>query len=135
MIVLDSSFLIAYHNTSDVHHPEAARIMAQLAGGRWGRPLLLEYVFLETVTVLLLRHDREKAVQVARQLLAAGDADFVPCSDLFVKTVETFCAQESGRLSFVDCAIITAAREREAGHLATFDRDLEGREDLDVVHA
>ncbi|MFO7769683.1 MAG: PIN domain-containing protein [bacterium] len=135
MIVLDSSFLIAYHNISDVHHPEAARIMAQLASGRWGRPLLLEYVFLETVTVLLLRRGREKASEVAGQLLAAGDADFVPSSDLFLEVVKTFCTQESGRLSFVDCAIITAARERGADHLATFDRDLAGLEFLEVVHA
>lgn len=135
MIVLDSSFLIAYHNTSDVHHAEAARIMAQIAGGRWGRPLLLEYVFLETVTVLLLRRGAEKAAEVAGQLLAASDADFLPCSDLFLRVVDSFRTQASGRLTFVDCAIITAAREREAGHLATFDRDLEGLEDLEVVHA
>ena len=57
MIVLDSSFLVAYYNTRDIHHGAAARTMVQLIGGKWGQGLLLEYVFLETVTVLRARRD------------------------------------------------------------------------------
>lgn len=90
MIVLDSSFLIAYHNARDVHHAAAAGAMRSLVGGAWGRVLLLEYVFLEVVTVLLARRGLAVASEVARKPLQAREVEFVPCSDLFLDTLEMF---------------------------------------------
>ena len=49
MIVLDSSFLIAFHNERDSHHNAAYGLMERFLAGDWGRGLLLEYVFLEVV--------------------------------------------------------------------------------------
>src|SRR3990172_7439089 len=85
VIVLDSSFLIAYHNTRDAHHAAAARTMVDLLGGEWGQALLLEYVFLEVVTVLRARRGRDVAVAAADRLLQAREVDFVPCSPLFIE--------------------------------------------------
>jgi predicted nucleic acid-binding protein len=36
MIVLDSSFLVAYHNRRDVHHRAAAATMERLVADEWG---------------------------------------------------------------------------------------------------
>ena len=83
MIVLDSSFLVAFHNRNDVHHDAAAEVMDQLLAGRWGQALLLEYVFLEVVTVLLVRRGHDVASRVGTLLLDAPEIDFVPCSDSF----------------------------------------------------
>ncbi len=91
-IVIDSSFLIAYYNTRDVHHASAARTMVQLSTGKWGRILLLEYVFLEVVTVLQARLSQREAMDVGSLLLTAEEIDFVPCSDLFLNALETFRA-------------------------------------------
>lgn len=66
MIILDSSFVIAYHNERDVHHLAAAQVMDPLLDGAWGESLLPEHVFLEVVTVLAARIG----------LAAAVDADF-----------------------------------------------------------
>jgi hypothetical protein len=52
--------------------------------------LLLEYVFLEVVTVLLVRRDLAVATRVGRLLLDAEELEFVPCSDLFLETLQTF---------------------------------------------
>ena len=57
MIVLDSSFLIGFHNDRDAHHAKASSLMRDFLDGRWSKGLLLEYVFLEVVTVLLCRPD------------------------------------------------------------------------------
>lgn len=133
MIVLDSSFLVAYHNTRDVHHAAAARTMVQLVGGQWGRTLLLEYVFLEVVTVLLARRGLAVAVEVATGLLQAREVDFVPCSDLFLETLQTFRGQTGERLSFTDAAIVTAARREAPGLVATFDADFRGVAGVTVV--
>jgi predicted nucleic acid-binding protein len=69
MMVLDSSFLVAYHNRRDVHHGAAAATMERLVAAEWGPALLLEYVLLEVVTVLLARRGLDVAVRVATTLL------------------------------------------------------------------
>ena len=133
MIVLDSSLLVAYHNERDVHHAAAAAVFEQLAGGKWGRALLLEYVFLEVVTVLLARRGLPTAQAVGSLLLQAREIDFVPCSDFFLDTLKIFRTQERGDLSFTDAAIVAAARRRPPGHVATFDADFRGVDGVLIV--
>ena len=135
MIVLDSSFLVAYHNRSDVHHGAAAAVMERLMAGEWGAALLHEYVFLEVVTVLLARRGLDAAVRVAEILLQAREVEFVPSSDMFLDAMETFRAQRRGELSFADAAIVTVARQRDARFVATFDHDFRQVEGLTVVPA
>ena len=133
MIVLDSSFIIAYHNRRDVHHAAARPLMEEIISGKRGRPLLLEYVFLEVVTVLLARRGLPVASSVASILLQAHEIDFVPCSDLFLDSYETFRSQGNARLSFTDAAIVTLARKQDAGVIATFDRDFKNIARISVV--
>lgn len=135
MVVVDFSFLVAYHNRRDVHHGAAAATMERLVAGEWGPVLLLEYVFVEVVTVLLARRGLDVAVRVATVLLQARDVEFVPSSDMFLDALETFRAQRPGRLSFTDAAIVTVARHRDARFVATFDRDLRQVKGLAVVPA
>lgn len=132
MILLDSSFVIAYHNTQDVHHPEAARAMVHLVAGQWGTALLLEYVFLEVVTVLRARRGAARALEVAEQLLEASEVEFVPCSDFFVESLATF-RRETAALSFTDAAIVTVARRERKGYVATFDADFRNLEGIVVI--
>jgi predicted nucleic acid-binding protein len=133
VIVLDSSFLVASHNARDVHHMAAMRVMDELLTGKWGRALLLEYVFLEVVTVLLARRGLPTASTVASVLLQAREIDFVPCSDLFLDTLETFRNQAGTKLSFTDAAIVTVARRQDAGVIATFDRDFDKIKGISVI--
>ena len=132
MILLDSSFLIAYHNTRDVHHAEAARAMVHLVAGEWGQALLLEYVFLEVVTVLRARRGASVATEVAEQLLNAHEVEFVPCSDFFLETLHTF-RQEPAGLSFTDAAIVTVARRERKGYVATLDSDFQNLAGITAV--
>jgi predicted nucleic acid-binding protein len=133
MIVLDSSFIIAYHNTRDVHHPAAARAMVQLVAGEWGEALLLEYVFLEVVTVLRARRNLEVASEVGSSLLRAREITFVPSSDLFEEAFELFRRQGQRELSLVDSAIVVVARRDRSGLVATFDDDFRGLRGVSVL--
>ena len=123
MIVLDSSFLVAFHNERDAHHNAARAWMERFLMGEWGRGLLLEYVFLEVTTVLLVRRDLGVATQVGRLLLDADELDFVPCSDLFSDAFEMLTRQGGSRLSFADVAIAHVAQKRADGLLLTFDEE------------
>jgi predicted nucleic acid-binding protein len=112
--------------------------MERFLEGEWGRGLLLEYVFLEVMTVLLRRCDIGVAARVGRVLLDAGELDFVPCSDLFPDAFQIFMSQDievvgptsvarvvrRARLSFADAAIAHVAKEHAGGQVLTFDADL-----------
>ncbi len=133
MIVLDSSFLIAFHNETDVHHSKAVDVMDRLVAGGWGPALLLEYVFLEVVTVLRMRLDLASAVSVGEALLRARELEFVPCSEAFMGAFETFRTERSSALSFADAAIAAVARRHPPGLVATFDDDFSVLDGLTVV--
>lgn len=133
MVVLDSSFLIAFHNERDAHHEAALKGMEAFLGGQWGDGLLPEYVVLEVTTVLALRRDLETAVRVGNLLLNARELEFVPCSDVFLEAFQTFRSQPAAGLSFVDATILTIARGRGAEFVASFDGDIRESEDLTAV--
>jgi predicted nucleic acid-binding protein len=121
LIVLDSSFVVAHYNTRDSQHLTAASAMEEFLAGRWGEGLLLEYVFLEVMTVLSVRRDLATAARAGQILLGARELEFIPCSDIFQETVERFSKQTLTRLSFADAAITSVARRRAGGQILTFD--------------
>ena len=133
MLILDSSFLIAFHNKQDAHHSAAASVMEDLLGGKFGQALLLEYVFLEVVTVLLARRGLPVATSVAQALLNAREVEFVPCSEFFIEVFETFSSQKKTSLSFTDAAIVTMAKRQSGAFIATFDKDFRSIEGISVV--
>ena len=135
MIVLDSSFLIAYHNSRDVHHAAASQVMDRLLAGDWGGALLPEYVFLEVTTVLAARRNLETAITVGTSLLQAREVEFVSCSEFFLETFDIFREQDATSLSFADASIVAIAQRRSAAFVATFDTDFRHVEGLNVIPA
>lgn len=133
VIVLDSSFLIAFHNTTDVHHSAAIGVMERVLSGEWEDVLLLEYVVLEVMTVLRLRVDASTSISVGELLLESREIQFLACSDIFLQAFETFRSEPTVALSFVDAAIVSVARENEPGFVATFDGDFEGVDGVTMV--
>jgi predicted nucleic acid-binding protein len=97
--------------------------MDRFLAGTWGKGLLLEYVYLEIMTVLLLRRDLSVATRVGRILLDAEELEFVPCSDLFIETMAIFSNQGGTRLSFADATIASVARSRAGGLILSFDEE------------
>jgi uncharacterized protein len=132
VIVLDSSFLIGFYNERDVHHVAASSLMDQFLAGKWEMGLLLEYVFLEVVTVLRMRRDPAVATRVGSILLDAKELEFVPCCDLFFETWNFFSNQTETGLSFIDTAIVQTARHRSTGRILTFDEEFRKLADLRI---
>lgn len=132
-IILDTSFLVAYHNERDTHHARALEVMERVTSGEWGAALLPEYVFLELTTVLARRRDLATAVSAGEWLLAVEELEFVPCSELFLEVFEVFRGFKGSNPSFTDAAIAAIARRRGIDHVATFDRDFLLVEGLEMV--
>lgn len=133
MILLDSSFLIAFYNERDVHHAEASRIMDRLVAGEWGLALLPESVFLEVVTVLAIKAGAPLAVAVGDALLSARESEVVACTPLFAEAWATFRSYAETGLSFVDCTLVALARQREVQTIATFDKGLAGVPGIEAI--
>ena len=128
----NTSFLVALHNTTDAHHAAARAIGRDFCAGRWGRGALLEYVFLETTTVMMVRRSLDAAIDAGRTLLAATELDFIPCSEHFASAFDAFSGQPGTRLSFTDAAIAVFALRHAAGHVLSFDREFAKRPGLDL---
>lgn len=107
--------------------------MERFLADEWEAGLLLEYVFLEVVTVLRLRLDLAAAVEVGQTLLRAREVEFVSCSQLFMESFETMRIERSSPLSFVDAAVLGVARCHPPGFIATFDHDFRQFDDVRVV--
>jgi predicted nucleic acid-binding protein len=136
MVILDSSFLLAYYNARDRHHAAAARAMVQLLAGTWGGGVVLEYVLLEVVTVLRVRRGVDAAATVGATLLGARELRFLPCSDLFTEAWSVFRGQgQRGALSLADAAIVVAARRDASGLILTFDADFRAVAGITVLPA
>ena len=135
MILLDTSFVVAFHNQRDAHHSPASEVFPRIVRGEWGGILLLEYVFLEVVTVLAARRDLATAVLVGEILLGAREIELVPCSPIFLPAYRVFREQDPARMSFADAAIVAVARERAATAIATFDADFHELSDVEIVPA
>lgn len=83
--------------------------------------------------MLLARRGLSVASSVASVLLQAREIDFIPCSEIFLDTLETFRSQRETKLSFADAAIVTAASSFNAETVATFDGEFEKINRLTVV--
>lgn len=121
--MLDTSFLAGTYNAADAHHEAAWPCFLELAGGRWGRAILLEYVFLEMLSVLLQRAGRTAAQEAGRELLAAEQTVFVPCSKLWDSAWGNFQAQTFTKLSLTDIAVAQYALEHAEGRVLGFDQE------------
>ena len=133
IIVLDSSLLIAAQNIRDAHHEAAESAYGRIAAGEWGLPLLPEYIYLETVTVLASRCGLDVACERARTLIEAQEAEFIHCSPYFARAVDLFRTQRQTKMSLADCAVVAIARDRGAAHVGTFDDDFRKIDGLSVV--
>ncbi len=133
MIFLDSSAVIAFKNKDDIHHKKAIQIFDRIVTGEFGQAVTSEFIFSEVVTVLLLRKGLETAVEVGRVLEEARDVTVVKGSSLFGSGWKIFQSQEGSKVSFVDSSSIACMRERGIKHIATFDKDFQDVEGVNVV--
>ncbi len=135
MIVVDTSVLLGYIDKRDVHHSLALHAMSSFADGVWGKGLLLEHVFLETVSVLKRKRSTVDAIEAGYFLRRAHQFEFVPCSDHFLAFWNEYQSDYLSTLSFIDTAVAVMARQRAGGKVLTFDRGFRNVPGIQVLPA
>ena len=122
-VFIDSSILVAYANKDDQNHAESEKIIGEIFSGKYGKPVISDYIFDEVVTVCLAR---TKSIEITKRvgnyllnsqviLLKIDDDAFDEAWNIFSK---------SGKLSFTDCATIALMKIVGISYLATFDKEL-----------
>lgn len=72
MILLDSSFIVAYSNEADENHERAFQIARDVDKGKYGTPVITEYIFSEVVTIMLIKtKNLEKTFELGEALLSS----------------------------------------------------------------
>jgi predicted nucleic acid-binding protein len=117
MIILDTSFLIAFYNKRDSRHEKALKIFDEITNDKL---VISDYIFDEIVTFL-----RAKvpwiAIEVGENILEnldiirVNDEDFRTAWELFNKF---------NKLSFTDCTTLSLSKRLKIRRVVTFDQSL-----------
>ncbi|MCY0859644.1 MAG: PIN domain-containing protein [Sulfolobaceae archaeon] len=128
MIVLDTSFLYAYLNKNDSKHGIALSVMDDIEEGKYGKPILLDYVIEELLNLAINKQPFNYVKELSESVLQLkGKYLFESVmKDLSVEEIiSVFIKLNEGlnkKLSFTDCAIIMyMARHQGVEYLASFD--------------
>lgn len=123
MILLDTSFLVAYFNQKDENHQKAMNVIHGVVGKKFGSPYMTDYIFGETVTVALIRmRNLDRATRIGKYLLEALETIRIE-EDLFLEAWKMFYSQKGTKLGFTDCTTLAAMRYHDIENIATFDKD------------
>jgi predicted nucleic acid-binding protein len=117
MIILDTSFLIAFYNKKDSRHREALKIFDEIANDNL---VISGYIFDEVVTFLMAKVPwiaKEVGENILENLdvKRVNDEDFKTAWGVFNKFDE---------LSFTDCTTLSLSKRLKIRRVVTFDQSL-----------
>jgi len=99
----DVSFFIAYHNSKDANHQAARALIRDFEGHR---TLLVttDYIFDEVITVLLVRGNKDIAIQAGKAMLEEANIEIMRIDEeIFNEAWEMFQKFKDKEWSFTDC--------------------------------
>ena len=103
-VFIDSCVFVAYANPDDSCHKEAEKTVTDIVMGKYGPAFTSDYVFDETVTVVLARmKDTRKSTEFGRYLLSSEATMLWVDEIIFRQAWAIFEGDNPGRMSFTDC--------------------------------
>ena len=124
LIFLDTSLLVAYYNADDVNHSDARELVKEMEGRKVSL-LTSDYIFDETLTVILVRVGKQKAIEVCNALLKDIEAENIKLmlvdEEVFRKATEIFTRFVDKEWSFTDCTSYILMKDAGITKGASFD--------------
>ncbi len=135
MIILDTSFIVAFYNTRDQNHQVAVNVMDDIIKGKYGKLYITDYIFDESMTVIFIRlkslSETVKIGEVIRkssEMLEIEKSDFENTWNLFKKQIHT-------AFSFTDCSTLEIMKRSAIRNIATFDEDFTKVKEINVINS
>ena len=133
MIILDTSFIVGYKIENDAHRENATKMIKEIADLKYGRPVISDYIFDETVTVVFSRSKNlQLSVEIGNDL--KNSVEVIKIDDLlFEETWKIFESQKGTRFCFTDCTTLALMKNRNISNIATFDEDFGKMKQINVI--
>ena len=125
--------LVALIVEKDINHEKAVSIMKEIVSGKHGQAITSEYVFDETVTVVLVRSKALDMAVRAGDLIKESMAVLNVDSNTFESSWNRFRNQKITKFSFTDCTILEVMESNHIDKLATFDKEFESINSFKVL--
>lgn len=121
-VCADSNYFVALFNPADTRHNDAMVLTERLDGEKV--PLVVSsLIFLEVVTVLSQRRDKQSAIAVGRHMLTHPLIEIIHIDEsLHERAWQIFQTVQGKNVSFVDASILAVMEADGIVRLLTFDR-------------
>ncbi len=130
MILIDTNILYSIFNEDDDNHKVGMVLIEEILQGGYGKPVILDYVFNELLTLIYIRTKNIKRSTEIGEFIwefinnKLYDLNFID-DQTFKKAYDIFINQNSSKeskfLSFVDTLIIAHAQHFKIKYIATYE--------------
>jgi len=133
MIFLDSCLIIAYSNEIDENHAKAIQILKDIENGKYGTPVISDYIFDEIVTVMLIKTKNLMKVAELGEILLNATLLIKIDDSIFNLAWKIFKEQQKPKFSFIDSTSIAICKMNGTSKIATFDKDFEELKEFNII--
>ena len=117
----------------DENHEKALKIRDNIINGKFGKIIISDYIFDETVTTTFYKtKNLDKAVLVGQALMNVAEILKVE-EETLEKSWKIFMEQKETKFSFTDCTILALMKENGIKNLATFDKDFKKIKEINII--
>lgn len=135
-IIIDTGVLYAFYNNKDDNYEIAKNIISDILDGKYGQPIILDYVFDELMSLIQYRTKRnDLATKVGNEILKHNAYHFTHIIPSAIAIAWELFANQSGKkfMSFTDTILIAMARELQLLTIASFDNRMKSFKDIKIV--
>lgn len=131
---IDAGVFVAAYNTRDRSHKEAIELIKTATGGRYGALYTSDYIFDETVTLMLARTKKPDFAFGVGEFIVGNPSRNIPSfakllrvdDNVFADAWTLFKRYASKGLSFTDCTTVALMNQVKIDTLLSFDRSFDG---------
>lgn len=133
MIFLDTSFIIASKIEDDGNHEKSMEILTEVAQGKISNPVISDYIFDETMTIMLHKTKNLSLAQDLGTILKSAVNIIKVDEKIFESSWNIFKDQKGTHFSFTDCTILALMKEKGIKDIATFDKEFKKIKEINVI--
>ena len=121
-LFIDTSFLYALEDASDLHHKESLEVWERTLKNP-PRIVSTSFIFDETATLLQAKLGHAKAADVGNRLLHSSLVELIHVTpEIFQEAWDYFINHKDKGYSFTDCVSFTVMEELNIKNALAFDR-------------
>ncbi len=121
MIFIDTNVIVSYAVVKDSNHDKSVSLINRVVSGEFGTAITSDYVFDETVTVILVRSKSLETAKAVGNIINDSMNILRVDETVFDNSWKKFTEQRNTRFSFTDCTILGIMEEYGIDSLASFD--------------